>query len=43
MRDRFAGVFGGAGELEGLGPVEGRAEPDFADFFAVDLCGKEGR
>ncbi len=37
VRDRFARVFGGAGQLERFGPVEGRAEADFADFFAVDL------
>lgn len=37
MRDRFAGVFGRAGQLERLGSVEGGAEADFADLFAVDL------
>jgi len=39
MRDGFAGVFGGAGELEGLGAVEGRCEADFAGFFRVYLGG----
>lgn len=37
VRDRFAWVFGGAGQLECFGPVEGRAEADFADFFGVNL------
>ncbi len=37
MRDRFAGVFGRARQLERLGSVEGCAEADFTDFLAVDL------
>ena len=37
MRDGFAGVFGGAGELEGFWSVEGCGETDFADFFGVAL------
>ena len=37
MRDGFPWVFGRAGELEGLGSVECGAQPDFADFFALNL------
>jgi len=37
MRDGFAWVLGRAGELEGLGTVEGCCEADFAGFFGVDL------
>lgn len=37
MRNGFAGVFGCARELEGLGPVEGCGEADFTNFFAVNL------
>ena len=37
MRDGFAWVFGGAGELQGLGPVEGGCEADFAGLLCVGL------
>lgn len=37
MGDGFAGIFGGAGQLESLRSVEGGCEADFAGFFAVDL------
>lgn len=37
MGDGFAEVFGCAGELEGLGAVEGRREADFSDLLGVDL------
>ena len=37
MRDGFAEVFRGAGELERLRTVEGRRISDLASFFAVDL------
>ena len=37
MGNRFAWIFGGAGELEGFRPVEGCCVSDFARFFAVDL------
>lgn len=37
MRDRLARVFRGAGECEGLGPVEGGALALFADLVRVDL------
>jgi hypothetical protein len=35
--DRLARVFGRAGELEGLGPVEGGGFADFGGFGGVDL------
>lgn len=35
--DRLAGVLGLAGQLEGLGLVEGRRETDLADLVGVDL------
>ena len=37
MRDRFARVFGRAGELERLGSMERGREADFAGFLGVDL------
>jgi hypothetical protein len=37
VRNGFAGVFGRARELEGLGAVESRRETDFADLVRVRL------
>jgi hypothetical protein len=37
VRDGLAGVLGRAGELEGLGAVEGRRETDLADLLRVHL------
>lgn len=39
VRDRLARVFGRAGQLERLGPVEGCGQAHLAHFFAVDLWG----
>ena len=41
--DGLAGVLGGAGELEGLGLVEGGRGPDLALLLAVDLLGCQHR
>ena len=37
MRDRFARVLGRAGQLQGLGSVEGCGEANLADFLGVYL------
>ena len=37
VRNGFAGVFGRAGELEGLGSVEGCRETDLADLLGMHL------
>ena len=37
MGHGFPRIFGGAGELEGFGAVEGRCQAHFAGFFGVYL------